>query len=226
VPYATHIWQPADSSELNGSYKIALTKAKVLYQRSKQDNKKSFKPTDVIPLFNLAWADSFGRKELARKAILERGWLVLNYVLLDDDRLTNDTNNVEEGQCFVDDKNSREETEIDLERMRNMLRSINQTGTTYHACLDLVLTEERLCAGRQRAYLEAKAKGESKFAIIERLEKVGNITSAKLAVNGMHDLSDPTLLLCYGRLDEKARVEENRKEKNKSDTSKKNAAIY
>jgi hypothetical protein len=62
VPYATHIWQPADSSELNGSYKIALTKSKVLYQRSKQDNKKLFKPTDVIPLLNLAWADSFGRK--------------------------------------------------------------------------------------------------------------------------------------------------------------------
>jgi hypothetical protein len=125
VPYATHIWEPADSSELRSSYKIALTKAKVLYQRSKEDNKKSFKPTNVIPLLNLAWADSFGRKELARKAILERGWLVLNYVLLDDDWLPNDTNNVEKGQCFVDDKNSRKEREINLERIRNMLRSIN-----------------------------------------------------------------------------------------------------
>jgi hypothetical protein len=157
--------------------------------------------------------------------ILERGWLVLNYVLLDDDRLTNDTDNVEEGQCFVDKENSREEIEIDLERMRNMLRSINQTGTTYHACLNLLLTEECLCDGRQRAYLEAKATGESKFTLVERLEKVGNITSAKLAVNGMHDLSDPALLSCYWRLDEKARVKENREEKNKSDTSKKNAAI-
>jgi hypothetical protein len=125
VPYATHIWEPADSSELRSSYKIAVTKAKALYQRSKQDNKKSFKPTNVIPLLNLAWADSFGRKELARKAILERGWLVLNYVLLDDDWLPNDTNNVEKGQCFVDDKNSRKEREINLERIRNMLRSIN-----------------------------------------------------------------------------------------------------
>ncbi len=28
VPYATHIWQVADSSPLNGSYKIDLAKAK------------------------------------------------------------------------------------------------------------------------------------------------------------------------------------------------------
>jgi hypothetical protein len=35
VPYATHIWQPADSSQLNGAFKIASTKAKQLYLDSK-----------------------------------------------------------------------------------------------------------------------------------------------------------------------------------------------
>jgi hypothetical protein len=29
VPYATHLWEVADSSEMNGSFKIALTKTKI-----------------------------------------------------------------------------------------------------------------------------------------------------------------------------------------------------
>jgi hypothetical protein len=31
APYGTHIWQVVDSSELNGFFKIALSKAKVEY---------------------------------------------------------------------------------------------------------------------------------------------------------------------------------------------------
>lgn len=38
VPYRTHIWQPHDSSELNGSFKIALYKAKASYLKEKPPN--------------------------------------------------------------------------------------------------------------------------------------------------------------------------------------------
>jgi hypothetical protein len=39
----------------------------------------------------MAWEQSFGRVEYAKKAILGRGWFVLNYVLLDDKQVINDT---------------------------------------------------------------------------------------------------------------------------------------
>jgi hypothetical protein len=84
-PYGTHIWQVADASELNGCFKMALTKAK-RYYLSFRDEKK-FVPSDIIALVNIAFPQSFGKKENARKAILKRGWNPLNYVLLDHPKL-------------------------------------------------------------------------------------------------------------------------------------------
>jgi hypothetical protein len=210
VPYATHIWQPADSIQLNGAFKIALTKAKLLYLDSKPENIKAFKPTDVIPLINMAWEQSFGRTESAKKAILERGWLVLNYVLLDDKRLINDT---DDGTAVPADENSEsdEESEIDLQAVRKILKNINCTGTTYLDCLDLLLQEEQKYAGRKRAYLEAKAQEDDKFAKVEHLEKVGNITSAKLAVNNMYDLiSSHVSETCIGKHSKKSNGKKNK----------------
>jgi hypothetical protein len=36
VPYGTHIWQPADSLELNRCFKVTLTKAKDDYMNMKK----------------------------------------------------------------------------------------------------------------------------------------------------------------------------------------------
>jgi hypothetical protein len=83
VPYGTHIWQVADSSELNGNFKIALTKAKAEYLQHKETINQKFVPTDIIPLLNMAWEGTFNRVDTARRAVLERGWNPLNYVLLD-----------------------------------------------------------------------------------------------------------------------------------------------
>jgi hypothetical protein len=63
VPYATHVWQPNDSSELNSTFKIALAKLK----RS------------------LSWAESFVKFHNIKILIAERGWGPLDYVLLKHD---------------------------------------------------------------------------------------------------------------------------------------------
>jgi hypothetical protein len=87
VPYGTHLWQVADAPQLNGSFKINLTKAKREYIKYKELNNRKFCPSDCIPLINMAWYNSFANVEYAKKAIRERGWGPLNYVLLDHPKL-------------------------------------------------------------------------------------------------------------------------------------------
>jgi hypothetical protein len=62
VPYATHVWQVADASSLNGSYKIELVKAKRQYLEHR--NQPKFEPTDIVPLVNMAFGKSFGNKKM------------------------------------------------------------------------------------------------------------------------------------------------------------------
>ena len=42
----------------------------------------SFRPTNLMPLINIAWEKSFARIHQNKKAIVERGWNPLNYNLL------------------------------------------------------------------------------------------------------------------------------------------------
>jgi hypothetical protein len=84
VPYGTHLWQPHDSSELNGTFKIKLYREKLLYLKNKPIGSSfSFCPTDIIPIVNRTWATTLGDKNKARKAITNRGWGPLTYNLLD-----------------------------------------------------------------------------------------------------------------------------------------------
>ena len=82
VPYGTHLWQVADSEQLNGSFSTAFVKAKRKMYSQKRGEKKVFYSSDIIPLINSAWERSFARSTLARHAIAERGWGPLTYNLL------------------------------------------------------------------------------------------------------------------------------------------------
>jgi hypothetical protein len=53
VPYATHIWQVADESSLNGAYKVELMKA--MQSFIEKFGIPKFEPTDIIPLVNMAF---------------------------------------------------------------------------------------------------------------------------------------------------------------------------
>jgi hypothetical protein len=80
VPYATHIWQVADASSLNGVYQIELARAKHWYVK-KQDTPR-FEPTDIVPIVNMPFWKNFGNRNNTLKAISERGWNPLNYNIL------------------------------------------------------------------------------------------------------------------------------------------------
>ena len=79
VPYVTHNWQVADSTEQNGCFKMALTKAKGAVTNPL--NKAKFYQTDIIALVKTAWEQSFARVHSNKKAICERGWFALNKAL-------------------------------------------------------------------------------------------------------------------------------------------------
>jgi hypothetical protein len=59
VPYATHIWQDGDASELNGAFQTAFSKAKSSYFSFHRTSHSI--PTDIVPIINQAWKDSFAR---------------------------------------------------------------------------------------------------------------------------------------------------------------------
>ena len=85
VPYGTSLWQVADSSEQNGAFKMALSKAKSEILKQRLDmmmDIPSILPTDIIPIINYAWERSFGQVESSKRAISDRGWCPLNYNLL------------------------------------------------------------------------------------------------------------------------------------------------
>ena len=143
VPYGTHLWQVADSSELNGCFKIQLTKAKKKYRTFKPKDKKNFESSDIVPLVRHAWDLSFARAEVAKKAIAARGWGPLNYVLLDHPALIRFNNKPTAAPSNGKPKKSIE---------------VNLDGAVTGVHLDAIFEDEKLCMSRQKVWEENKIK--------------------------------------------------------------------
>jgi hypothetical protein len=89
APYGTHIWQVADLSQMNGAYKMALMVENCYYFKALTTklNKRGFSTTNILHLVSKAWTKCFARLNTGKKAILQRGWNSLTYVLLDHPKL-------------------------------------------------------------------------------------------------------------------------------------------
>jgi len=83
VPYGTSFWQVGDSAKQNGSFKMVMVQAKVKLLQKKADCHLDFvvEKNHIVLLVQHAWKESFAIKETNKKAIAERGWGPLNYVL-------------------------------------------------------------------------------------------------------------------------------------------------
>ena len=79
VPYGTALWQVGDSKAQNGSFHIALTKAKqdlLDFKLKKMTEDQYLKPTDLMPLVNKAWNASFqGEIKIYKQLQIEDGIL-------------------------------------------------------------------------------------------------------------------------------------------------------
>lgn len=84
VPYGTSLWQVGDSEEQNGSYKMGLTRKKqdIMQLRNQTCAKPDIHTTDIIPMVNFGWDDSFADVDGNKNAISERGWNPFNMNLL------------------------------------------------------------------------------------------------------------------------------------------------
>ncbi len=179
VPYATHIWQVADASSLNGSYKIELAKAKRKYIE-KRDTPK-FEPTDIIPLVNMAFPRSFGNKKNAIKAIADRGWNPLNYNIL---------TSLPQQKDVVDLTATTVTTESSVGISVPMINVEGGVGSYY---IDRLIEEEKKSEGRKKKFENLKSEQKTKQQKIEHIKKLTKVSSATLAANNHYTL-DQTVL--------------------------------
>jgi len=90
VPYGTHLWQVADSSEQTGSFKCELKRAKqFVIKKGELHLPMQVKKTDIVGIVHRTFQVWFANIVNSIKAIRNRGWNPLNYNLLDDPELNN-----------------------------------------------------------------------------------------------------------------------------------------
>ena len=188
VPYATHIWQVNDASSLNGAFKIALTKAKRNYIKHRDVPK--FEPTDIVPLTNSAFSQSFGNSASAKKAIEARGWNLLNYYLL----------TVLPGikQDVVDltvDNPQNKENEVPLPPLPRV--NVAQGIGNYY--VDLLIQEELKNEGRKKRNEEIKSEQKTKQQKVEHLKKITKVSSAQLASHNHYTLDETVRDMVFER---------------------------
>ena len=170
VPFGAALWQVGDATQCNGSFKIALTKAKqeLIELRKKLGLPVKFKTSDVIPLLNKAWADSFGGASKTKKALADRGWNPLNMALL---------------------KNPDVTATIDATDKQNLPIQMNvDEGKVAELLDDLNFRQDKQKARRRGA--ERKRAAQAASSNLDRAEK---LTAGKMVRNGKHRLDDDGL---------------------------------
>lgn len=191
VPYGTHIWQVADSSQLNGKFKIWLTKNKKLFFDIKRSLNKNFEPCDIIPLINASFFHSFGNEAGARNAMRERGWLPLNYALLEHEQLKktrintpSDDSNTTASTCTGTNltlPNASNTVDISMVTIRE--------GTLLASASDRLLLERSKQQGYHENMKKRKLEISKKKTSLEKLQAIGRLTSGTMAAGGMYYLS-------------------------------------
>jgi hypothetical protein len=193
VPNSTYIWQVADSSEQNGSYKIALAKAKAKYLTFKAANNQCFVPTDIFPLIKVAWDKSFNQKTVARSAVLQRGWYPLTYVLVNHPGLRRNvlkTDKLQQSTVAETDDNIVVTKSQDSS---NFTFQINNGKQAMSNMLDNLIAEQSKSLARKRKYKEAQQNKQQKDKAINLFAHVTNITTSQLAMNNCWTLSPAVL---------------------------------
>jgi hypothetical protein len=170
VPYATHIWQVNDSSELNGAFKMMLSKAKRDLFLIKHAQGTTMGPTDIMPLVRKAWDASFGRPCYAKKAIADRGWGPLNYILLQHKMF----------QRSIDLQESEEDA-VSIPSHPTVMNVDGVSAYHFHQLLKQMLRDE----GVMRAYNNPEAAIQERQATQEQLGQSFKLTAGSITRKGV-----------------------------------------
>jgi len=202
VPYGTHLWQVADSSEQNGMFKMRWIKekAKLITYKSKHNLPLTLNATDIMPLTSKAWEASFAVPSLVRKAVADRGWNPLNFALLINPEILG-TKRAQEQASKVTETNSPDSSITDsnsstvvaklkCKEGSNIIIEINVGRGTAKHCMS-TLVEMALRSGGLENRGEELVTGEQ---IRKDLSNLSKWTSGHLVKLGHHCLSTIEIL--------------------------------
>jgi hypothetical protein len=188
VPYATHYWQVADSSELNGTYKMALTKGKEAHFRAKPPGHRSWSMTDIIPLVNYAYPLSFGIIERGKKATLFRGWGPLNYYLLQNpDILSTKAKSAEEIPEPAGGDNS-----INQSSFLNPGITLSAKKGIADDMMQEFVRDAMKDEGRKEKIRQKRREEVGIADTVKKLKEMTKVTSGSLASHGMYQIAPGT----------------------------------
>jgi hypothetical protein len=185
VPYGTHLWQVADSSQVNGKFKIEMTKEKCQYMKYKT-NTTGLLVTDIVPIVNGAFKQSFANVANAKKAIAERGWgPALNYRLLLDDRLS-----LRPTEEAVNQPVTTATTTSIVDEQGSVTLTFNMKKGWFSEMTDVLLDRRNQDKGREEAIQEKMSQMKNQTKHMELIRNLPKISSGKLMSNGWLHLDE------------------------------------
>lgn len=151
VPYATSLWQVGDASEQNGNFKSAWSKEKekLIKQKIRLEMPRKIEPENVMPLLNRTFHIGFNNKQANLKAVSDRGWAPLNYILLDHPDLL-------ESSVALDEGSSATVVTTSTTASSNLELNIHEGSSG--ACLGTILSHY----SRSRQFDESQKKKRAK----------------------------------------------------------------
>jgi hypothetical protein len=189
VPYGTHIWQVADSSEMNGAFKLGVTKAKKAYFNVKPVSCQTWSTTDIIPIINHAFPDSFGQVDKAKKAICDRGWGPLNYKLLQHPEV------LKTKLASPPVLNQENEPFIRMPRLPPLSGADTGTSLTINVtkgaageATAAIVRSELLREGSINARKKRHDREDNLASVAQRLAKITKVSSGTIASQGIYHL--------------------------------------
>jgi hypothetical protein len=133
--------QVADSTELNGACKMALTRYKRELQALQTRQPSRFLKTDIVQLVRKAWCASISKDKL-KFDTAKSGWNPLNYILLDHPNLLRES--------IASSTNSSASIAAASIPYYNTIDTINQKGKIFNHHLHLFILNEAKKEGRKR----------------------------------------------------------------------------
>lgn len=187
VPYGTHIWQVADASECNGTFKMGVTRAKRVIFDARPDGKKQFTPTDIIPIINKSFPGSYGNVEFAKKAIAKRGWFPATFALLNDPAIakTRERNNNTTTNSSI--------SEPDAPTHQLDVPILNMETGLAGKITDKLLANELKKDGRKDKLRRERQEKDDQFSLAKKIRNATRITSGGLASLNHYSLDTDVL---------------------------------
>jgi hypothetical protein len=119
-----------------------------------------FISTNIIPLVNACWKQTLGKIGFLKKSLIERGWMILNYCLVDNPWLL-------EKPTIISSTIDNNQQASDC----STINTINPVSARYFNTLDKLLDDQLKSDGRKRKYTELISKTTTKSQKIQHLEK-------------------------------------------------------